>query len=51
MKTTEKTEALAPWIEERGPRHGNNRKLYARLKKKQRKTDRAKLKQEGYDGH
>ena len=29
-----------PWQENRGPRHGNNRKMYARLKWKERKANR-----------
>ena len=51
MKAVERAEDGAHWITERGPRYGNNRKMVAKLKKQQRKTNRAKLKQEGQDGH
>ena len=51
MKSAERADTGAHWIEERGPRYGNNRKLVARLKKQQRKINRAKLKQEGRNGH
>ena len=34
------------WQQERGERHGNNRKMYADLKVKERRAKRAKDKQE-----
>jgi hypothetical protein len=37
------------WQQERGPRHGNNRKMYAKLKVAARKIQRAKSKNQGYE--
>jgi len=43
MKATQRAESgEAPWIEKRGPRYGNNRKMMADQKTKQRRILRAK---------
>ena len=47
MKAMQRAESgEAPWIEERGERHGNNRKLEAELKRRKRRIKRAQDKAE-----
>ena len=47
MKAIQRAErGEAPWIEERGERHGNNRKLEAEMKRRRRRIKRAQNKAE-----
>ncbi len=41
MKAIERAAAGAYWIDERGERYGNNRKMWASLKVKERRIKRA----------